>query len=162
VLNVVFHAIYDISVDNYSPSFECLLAAVNALKRYGIIPLSHTISRGMPLFNTILNRAISHPMETYALAASEGLEDLAVAASSYTLHLRLYRVPQDLIDKIGTQYIQRLYALHGTRMEMLKELLDKKLFPHVGKPYCSAEQRQVVSRALQLAGAQVMYNATPG
>ncbi|KAI0690903.1 hypothetical protein BC835DRAFT_156979 [Cytidiella melzeri] len=161
VLNVVLHTTYHLSCDNYSPSFECLYASVQALKKYGFLPLQRLISRGTPLFTTILNRAIQEPIKTYALAAANELEDLAVSASAYTLPVKLHLIPQELVDKIGTRYLQRLYKLHGNRLDNLRELLGKKLFPHVAKPYCSVEKRQVVSRALQLAATQVMYDATP-
>ncbi|KAI0768391.1 hypothetical protein BC629DRAFT_1596090 [Irpex lacteus] len=65
------------------------------------------------------------------------------------------------VDRMGTRYMQRLYKLHGDRMDSLRELLDRKLFPHLATPTCSIEKRQVVSRALQLAGKQVMYDASP-
>lgn len=162
VVNVILHAVYNIPCDNYSPTLECLSTSLATFDKYGLIPLERFVSRGTPLFTTILNRAVVSPIETYALAASHALEDLAVSASSYTLHVRLHLLPQILVDRMGTRYMQRLYKLHGDRMDSLRELLDRKLFPHLATPTCSIEKRQVVSRALQLAGKQVMYDASPG
>ncbi|KAI0088757.1 hypothetical protein BDY19DRAFT_144380 [Irpex rosettiformis] len=160
VVNVVLHCVYDISCDSYHPTFTCLTASLPALKRYGLA-LSQYLARGTHLFNTVLNYAPLRPIETYTLVASHQLEDLAAAASSYTLHIKLYQIPHNLTDNMGTTYLQRLHQLHALRTAKLKELLDTKLFPHVARPYCSVEQRQVVSRAYHLAGAQVFYDATP-
>ncbi|KAI0682889.1 hypothetical protein BC835DRAFT_1397953 [Cytidiella melzeri] len=160
VINIALHCIYELPCDKYNNPFEVLAASLPVLSKYGLPP-SRYLARGTPLYNTILNHALMRPIDTYALAASNGLEDLAVAASAYTLHLKLHHMPQQSADKMGTLYLQRLYHLHLSRMDRLKELLDAKLFPHVAKPHCSVEQRQVVSRAYQLAGAQVFYSATP-
>lgn len=161
VLNVVLHCVYGLSCDTYEPSFECLCLSVSALEKYGLPPSQH-VARNTPLFNTFLTYAALYPIETYALAASHALEDLAVTTSSYTLNVKVYDIPQDLADAIGPSYLHRLHRLHASRMTALKALLDERLYPHVTKPYCSVEQRQVVSRAYQLAGTQVYYSATPG
>ncbi|KAI0758436.1 hypothetical protein BC629DRAFT_1117136 [Irpex lacteus] len=160
ILNILLHCIYDISCDTYHPTFECLAASLPILTKYGLL-LQHHVARGKPLFNTLLNHGPIRPLETYTLAASHALEDLAVAASSYTLHIKVYNLAQPIADTIGTVYLQRLHHLHNTRMDGLRALLNEKIFPHVAKPYCSVEQRQVVSRAYHLAGAQVFYDATP-
>ena len=162
ILNVLLHAVYNIPCDNYSPSLDCLSTSLSSFDKYGLIPLERFISRSTPLFTTILNRAVISPIETYTLAASHALEDLAVSVSSYTLHVKLHLIDQDLVDRMGTRYLQRLYKLHGCRMDSLRELLDRNLFPHIATQSCSVEKRQVVSRALQLAGKQVMYDASPG
>lgn len=132
------------------------------MKKYGFIPLDRFICRGLPLYNTILNHAPVRPLETYALAGTNMLDDLAIAASAYTLHMKLYQMPDGLAVKMGVLYLQRLYRLHASRIAALKDMLDTTIFPHVARPYCSVEQRQVVNRAYSLAAAQVFYNATPG
>ncbi len=161
VLNVILHCIYGIPCDHYHPTFECLAASLLALQEHGL-SLPRYLSRGTPLYNTLLNYAPLRPIDTYALAASHELEDLAVAASSYTLHIKVYDLPRNVTDKMGTWYLQRLHRLHASRMEGLKALLEERIFPHVEKPYCSAEERKVVSRAYHLAGARIYYDATPG
>ncbi|KAI0093014.1 hypothetical protein BDY19DRAFT_402627 [Irpex rosettiformis] len=161
VLNVLLHTIYNIPCDVYSPSLSSISSSLSTFDKYGLVPFERFLSKGTPLFTTILNRAVVDPIETYALAASYALEDLAVAASAYTLHVKLHTLCPDIVDKMGTRYMQRLYNLHGSRMDKLRELLDRKLYPHVATPTCSVEKRQVVSRALNLAGKQVMYDASP-
>ena len=161
LLNIVLHCVYGIPCDDYHPTFECLTASLPILEKYGLT-LSHYLAHGTPLYNTVLNYAPLLPIETYALAASHNLEDLAVTASSYTLHVKTHRLPHDLTDAMGTKYLQRLHQLHASRLIYLKELLAEKIFPHVERPYCSVEARQVVSEAYRLAGAQIFFDATPG
>ncbi|KAI0342628.1 hypothetical protein BDW22DRAFT_1484227 [Trametopsis cervina] len=162
VLNVVLHTLYGLSCGAYNPSLDCLAASIQALKTYGLIPLQRYLSRNAsPLYSTVLNQGLAHPIETFALAASHGLEDLAVAASSYTLSAKLDHIPPHLAEQMGVHYLHRLYRLQSARMEGLKRLLDKSVYPHVATPWCSPEQRQNVSRAVQLAATQVYYTATP-
>ncbi|KAI0342267.1 hypothetical protein BDW22DRAFT_1357581 [Trametopsis cervina] len=160
VLNVILHCLYELPCDAYSPSLDCIDAAITAQTQYGLDP-HHYLARGMPLYETVLLHAPRSPIETYALAAAHKCEDLAVAASAYTLPVPLHCVSHDIVDRIGTRYMHRLLRLHISRMDTLKDLLDAPLYPHVAKPHCSAEQRRVVGRAFQLAGAQVYYSATP-
>ncbi len=101
------------------------------------LSLPHYLACGTPLYSTILTFAPVRPIETYALAASHALEDLAVAASSYTLHIKVHNIPQNLADQMGPQYLQRLHHLHASRTSRLKALLDEMPYPHVEKPHCS-------------------------
>lgn len=163
MLNVVLHTAYGMSCDGYTPSLQCLEAALHAMRKYGLTPLQRYISPGKPLYKTILDHAPRRPIEAYALAAANNLEKLAVVASSCTLMLKLHRsIPPALAEKMGPLYMDRLYTLHGVRMDTLKQLLDRPVFPHLAKPHCSVEQRQVVNRAYRLAATQVFYEATPG
>ncbi|KAI0342103.1 hypothetical protein BDW22DRAFT_1429603 [Trametopsis cervina] len=160
VLNVVLHCLYEISCDAYRPSLACLAAAVSAQHTYGL-DAQRYLARGAPLYDTVLLHAPCSPMETFALAAAHACEELAVAASAYTLHIPLHLLPSAVVHTIGTLYLQRLLRLHSMRIDALKRLLNAPLYPHIAKPYCSAEQRQIVARAFQLACAQVYYTATP-
>lgn len=162
VLNVVLHSLYGLSCDMYKPPFECIAASVPAFKKYGLVPLESYLARGTPLFNTLLYHAPLRPIETYALAAADSLEDLAVASSAYALTVKLYTVPNELIEPIPPTYLARLIGLQGTRMSTLKTLLEIQLYPHTAKPYCSAEKRREVSESYKLACAKVYYDATPG
>ncbi|KAI0681958.1 hypothetical protein BC835DRAFT_1301071, partial [Cytidiella melzeri] len=160
VINIVLHCTYDLPCDEFNVPFEVLAASLPVLSKYGL-SLSRYLARGTPLNNTFLHHAPIRSIDTYALAASNGLEDLAVAASSYTLPIKLHHMPQHSANKMGTFYLHRLYHLHMLRMDTLRELLDARLFPHVEKPHCSVEQTQVVCRSYQLAGAKVFISASP-
>lgn len=161
VLNLVLHAIYDIPAHAYLPSIECVASAVDALKEYGMQP-DRFLSRDTNLCDNILAIAPLHPIEAYSIAAENGLEELAVAVSPYTLHIPLHRIPSTLAARMDSVYLHRLHQLHGTRMEVLKSLFDAKLYPHVPVRHCTPKQRQVVCRAFELAAAQAFYSATPG
>lgn len=162
VLSVVLHTAYGMTCDGYTPSLQCLEVALHAMRKYGLTAQRY-ISPGNPLYKTILDHAPRQPIEVYALAGANNLEQLAIAASSSTLSLKLHRsISPVLAEKMGALYMDRLYRLHGSRMDVLKQLLDRAVFPHFAKPYCSIEYRQVVHRAYRLATTQVFYDATPG
>lgn len=162
VLNVVLHSLYGKSCDMYKPSFECISSSIPVFKKYGLTPLQRYISRDTPLYRTILGLAPLHPVDVFALAVSEKLDELAVAASSYTLTTPLHTIPQPVIDKIGTHYIQRLYHLHGTRKDQLRALLDLRITPHDTTSVCSVENRQLLNRTYDLVAKQIFYSASPG
>jgi len=160
VLNVILHCIYNIPCDSSRPTLQCIERSLLASDKYGL-SMEQYMSRGSLLYNTVLIAALFQPFEVYALAASHELEELAVAASSYTLTHKLHHVPQHIADKMGTKYLQRLYQLHGTRMDALKAMLDEKPYPHEARQHCSVVNRQATSKAYELAAAQVAYVATP-
>ncbi len=161
ILNIILHCVYVMPCDNYHPPFERLAASLPVFEEYGLL-LPHYLSRGTPLHDTVLNYAPFRSIDTYTLAASHGLEDLAVEASSYTLDVKVYDLPTYITDNMGTKYLQRLHHMHASRKDGLREILNEKIFPHEEKPYCSVAQRQVLSEAYHLAGARVFYDATPG
>lgn len=161
IMTVVLCCAYGLSCDTYNPTLECIASAIKAMRKYGMSP-HRFISRGRPLYDIILNHAPHYPIETYTLAGSENLEDLAVAASSYTLHVKLDHISDQAAAKMGALYLHRLHKLHARRVDALKNMLDDSIFPHIAKPHCSAEQRQVVNMAYNLATTQVFYNASPG
>ncbi|KAI0092153.1 hypothetical protein BDY19DRAFT_928558 [Irpex rosettiformis] len=161
VLNVLLCTVYGLTCEHYHPTFECLLASLEALKKYGF-SLSRYLLPGLPLYNVFLNHISLHPLETYAIAAENNLEDLAVVSSSYTLACALCSIPDHLIPRIGFVYLQRLYGLHYSRVEALKKLLDVALYSHTAKPYCSPRNRLLTNKAFLFAGIRIYYNATPG
>ncbi|KAI0342146.1 hypothetical protein BDW22DRAFT_240997 [Trametopsis cervina] len=162
VLNVVLHTIYGLSCDAYRPSTECLTASIDALTKYGILPLQRYLARNAsPLFRTFVHNAVTHPVEIYSLAAHHNLEDLAIAASAYTLTLSLHSISQPLATQMGVFYLHRLHKLHSSLIDNLRALVERRLNPHISKPYCTAEQRRRVSDALYSAGMEVVFHATP-
>lgn len=163
VLNVLLHSLYDLLCDPYAPSLNCLERSLQAMQKYGFLPLQQFLTRGRQLYNTFLNHAPIRPLETYSLSAAYDLEDLTVDSSAYTLHLKLHiSLTPPLVQQMGSSYLNMLYKLHNIRMDILKGLLNQPIFPHVAKPHCSAGERKVVDRAYRLACAQVFYDATPG
>ncbi|KAI0094039.1 hypothetical protein BDY19DRAFT_294417 [Irpex rosettiformis] len=161
VLNLLLCTVYGFTCEQYLPPFESLLDALEALKKYGF-SLPRYLLPGLPLYNAFLDHVPLHPLETYAIAAENDLEDLAVVSSSYTLDSTVHSIPDGPIPRIGFIYFQRLYKLHDTRMKTLRGLFNVELLPHTAKPYCSPWNRHVTSKAFLFAGMQIYYNATPG
>ena len=161
VLNVLLCAIYGLPCDINRPTFQCLLDALVAMKKYGLT-LENYLLPGLPIYNAILNHTPFHPFEVYAIAAENDLTDLAMVSSSYTLTRSIATISFDLVRKIGSGYLHRLYQLHAFRLETLKAMFNVTLWPHALRPYCSPRTRFVTSRAFHLACMQIFYDATPG
>ncbi len=100
-------------------------------------------------------------MEIYALAASREFEDLAVAASPYTLRMSVNHIAAPLVDRMGLQYLLRLYKLHGNRTSRLRSLLDEQP-PGIPMHGHHEEHVEAIVRAYQLCGTQVFYSSSPG
>ncbi|KAI0761457.1 hypothetical protein BC629DRAFT_999454 [Irpex lacteus] len=101
VIEILFHAAYNLPFPPHTPtpSLECLEEVIVALHTYGFLPIQRFIATGSPLHTAFVNHAQSKPMEIYALAASREFEDLAVAASPYTLRMSVNRIPAPLVDR---------------------------------------------------------------
>ncbi|KAI0811249.1 hypothetical protein BC629DRAFT_1040670 [Irpex lacteus] len=161
-LNIVLSAAYGFFNDALChPSVESLMASLDTMKKYGL-PLEMYLAQGAPLFRSFLDHVPFHPFEIYAVAAMYNLEDLAAAASSYTLTSAIDNIPEHIVVRIGTRYFYRLLVLHESRLETLKAMFDDVLYPHTAKPYCSAQNRLVTGRAFHMAGMQIYFKATPG
>lgn len=84
MLNVILHALYNLSCAQHSPALQTLLTAVNQMPFYDICVRKH-ISPGTPLYQFLLSQAPLYPIDIYTLAAQHCLEDLAVNTSSHLL-----------------------------------------------------------------------------
>lgn len=161
-LNVVLHCIYRLSPVAYLPSLQCIISVLPQLTHYGLTPLSQYVSHGTPLLKMFLLHAQLHPIPIYALAASQGLEDLAVAASSYTLSLNLaHSVSSHYATLMSSKYLFKLYKLHGTRIQALKTILDgTELHPHAGN--CSPANMRQAKLVFALACHRLYRESSPG
>lgn len=161
VLNVILHAIYDLSCAQYSPSFDVLSAAVEALKVYGV-SLPKVLSPPSPLHNILLAHAPTSPLELYALAGSHDLYDLAVSTSPHLLSFSLPSLTDDMARKIGPVYLKKLFFLHLGRADALKRLLLPPPHPHAPTPACDFVEQKKLTRAWALASAYLAWDARPG
>lgn len=161
ILNIVLHAVYDLSCSHYSPSFESLAAALNAMTTYGISLQTH-IAPTTPLHSLLLSHALIYPLELYALAASYDLYDLAVPASAYLLSFSLASLTDDMAERIGPKYLKRLFFLHFGRADALKRLLLPPPHPHPPTPTCDYSEQKKLTRAWALASAYLAWDARPG
>ncbi|KAL4258452.1 BTB domain-containing protein [Pleurotus pulmonarius] len=160
VLNVILHAIYDMSCAQYSPSYEVLATAVERLPLYGISPASRILPT-THLYTLLLSHAPLRPLELYALAASFALDALAVATSSHLLGLHLSSITDELALRMGPIYLKRLFFLHFGRSEALKLLLLAPPHPHPPTPTCDFTKQKSLTRAWALASAYFAWDARP-
>lgn len=161
VLNVVFHTLYDMSSSHYSPTASILIAAVDALHKYGV-PLLKCIGQSSPLYNQILSIAPVAPIETYALAAHYDLYDLALRISSHLLAFPLSNVTDEHAVRMGPIYLKRLFFLHLGRIDALKRLLLPPPHPHAPTSTCDFIEQKKLTRAWALASAYLAWDARPG
>ncbi|KAJ7047427.1 hypothetical protein C8F04DRAFT_1058802 [Mycena alexandri] len=160
VLNVILHAIYDMSCSHYSPSFETLISAVDSMPIYGINPKS-TILPSTPLFTLLLSHAPLFPLELYALAAHYDIYDLAVPTSSHLLAYPLSRLTDQISERMGPVYLKKLFFLHFGRAEALKRVLLPPPHPHPPTPTCDFHSQKGLSRAWALASAYLAWDIRP-
>lgn len=161
ILNIVLHAVYDMSCSHYSPSFESLAAALNAMTTYGISLRTH-VAPTAPLHSVLLSLAPIYPLELYALAASYDLYDLAVPTSAYLLSFSLASLTDEMAERIGPKYLKRLFFLHFGRADALKRLLLPPPHPHPPTPTCDYLEQKKLTRAWALASAYLAWDARPG
>ncbi|KAJ7095334.1 hypothetical protein B0H15DRAFT_106069 [Mycena belliarum] len=160
VLNIILHAIYDMSCSHYSPAFELLVHAVDSMPIYGINPKS-TIVPSSPLFTLLLSHAPLFPLELYALAAHYDIQDLAVPTSSHLLAFPLSRLNDSIVERMGAIYLKRLFFLHFGRAEALKRVLLPPPHPHPPTSSCDFQSQKGLSRAWALASAYLAWDVRP-
>jgi len=160
VLNILLHAVYNMSCAHYAPSFFALESAVTALKTYGV-PLHDRIANSTHLYTSLMSHAPHYPLELFALASSHDLYDLAVSASSHLLSLTLASLTDDMAKRIGPVYLKRLFFLHFGRSDALKRLLISPPLPHTPTQWCSFTEQKKLTRAWALASAYLAWDARP-
>ena len=161
VLNIVLHAVYDISCEAYRPDIDTLAAAVDAMAVYGLALETH-ITPSQPLYSLLLNQAPVKPLVAYALAARHDLHTLAVSVSTYLLSFPLRELTEADVERVGPLYLKRLFFLHLGRLQALRALLVAPPHPHGPTEMCGfAEQKRLV-RAWALATAYLAWDARPG
>ncbi|KAK7052855.1 hypothetical protein VNI00_004174 [Paramarasmius palmivorus] len=99
-----------------------LAKGIGWLPTFGI-PAKVVVLPNTDIFTLILSYAPLHPMETYTVAGSHDLEQLAAAVSPHTLPLELSRVTEELGEQMGWKYMLRLFRLHMNRRTTLMNLL---------------------------------------
>ncbi|KAJ7175216.1 hypothetical protein C8R43DRAFT_976219 [Mycena crocata] len=160
VLNIILHAIYDMTCAQYSPAFEILVNAVDSMPIYGIKPKT-IIRPATALFTLLLSQAPLFPVELYTLAARYDIVDLAVPASSHMLAYPLSRLTDEVVEKMGASYLKRLFFLHFGRAEALKRVLQSPPHPHPPTDDCDFASQKGVSRAWALASAYLGWDIRP-
>lgn len=161
VLNIILHAIYEWPCTTFAPTFDSIEAAITGLEAYNV-SLEDCLAPEKPLRALLLNHASIRPMEIYAMAASNGLEEFAVVMSSHLLSYRLTTLSDELAARMGAGYLYRLAVLHYNRMEKLKKLVLTAPDVHTITGTCSFTQQKDLTGAWALASAHLSWEATPG
>ncbi|KIY71556.1 hypothetical protein CYLTODRAFT_435196 [Cylindrobasidium torrendii FP15055 ss-10] len=160
VLNIILHAMYNMSCTAYSPTFRVVQWAIELFPTYGLEVKTY-IAPQTPLFVHLTSFAPLYPIDVYALAAHHDLEDLATVASTNLLSYQLSDMDDALVDYIGPLYLRRLFFLHLGRTEAFKRILFPIPPPHPATAECDFEQQKSVSRAWQLAATSLAWTARP-
>ncbi|CAL1714057.1 unnamed protein product [Somion occarium] len=158
VINVVFHAIYKISLRQYSPPLDTLLAAVGALKKYGV-PLDQYLFRTTPLFEEVVIKTPYLPIEVYMVAAENDLFDLAAEASLFLLSYPLSILTNKMCVRMGPLYLRRLFTLHTERKHVLQQLLINPPSEHPPTLSCGWVEHKRLMNAWSLACASLVFDA---
>ncbi|KAI4525473.1 hypothetical protein K525DRAFT_365251 [Schizophyllum commune Loenen D] len=160
VLNIVLHAVYDISPARYAPPVTTLLAALDRLPEYGMLPAQHVV-RPRALYAVLLAQAPLAPLAVYTAAARYGLNDLAVAVSSHLLSFPLPALTDAQAEAMGAVYLKRLFMLHKQRVDALKGVLAQAPYPHPETEICTFADQKKIARAWQLAATYLVAEAQP-
>jgi len=160
VVNIVLHTIYHLPFAQYSPTTQHLVAAVDALAKYGMV-LKEYIAPSTPLFQQLSLHAPLNPIEMYILAASHDLHELAVVTSSHLLSFPLSTITDDMAVRMGPVYLKRLVFLHLGRVEALKRILAPPPQPHPPTMTCNFAEQKEVLRVWALAAAYLAWDARP-
>lgn len=161
LLNVALHTIYDMSCAPFHPSLDSLISTIDIMRKYEI-PVRNYIKTSTPLFAHILSLAPLRPMDVYAAAAANDLDDLATATSSYLLWIDLSTISDAVAKAIGPTYLKRLFLLHQNRLKGLKELLLDPPKHHGPSLRCSFQERVALTRAWVLASSSLVWEGRPG
>ncbi|KAJ7745906.1 hypothetical protein DFH07DRAFT_977003 [Mycena maculata] len=160
VLNVILHAIYNIPCAHYSPSFSTLVNVVESMPTYGINP-KLTILPPTHLFTLLLAQAPFFPLQLYALAARHDVFDLAVPTSSHLLSFPLWRLSDEMSERMGAIYLKRLFFLHIGRAEAFKRIIGPPPDHHSPSTPCNFDSQNELGRAWAQAIARLVWDARP-
>ncbi|VDC04646.1 unnamed protein product [Peniophora sp. CBMAI 1063] len=161
VLNLLLHAIYNLSVVKYAPSLEDLAASVIALEQYGLSKTALVQPPDSPLSVAILHCAPSRPFQCYSLAAHEGLETLAIATSSHTLGVSLAEISDADAEYMGPLHLKRLFFLHLGRIDALKRILSTRPSPHQNTEDCNGLANRASYEAWTKIIGEIVWDACP-
>ncbi|KAF5326740.1 hypothetical protein D9619_004686 [Psilocybe cf. subviscida] len=121
-LNIILHALYDMSLDAYRPSPDTIATAIDIMPRLGVT-VNRVVYPGCALYEYILTYTPIRPLEVYAMAAHHDVHSLAVYASAYLLNMEILSVSEDASTRMGPLYFLKLVRLHMARSDALKASL---------------------------------------
>lgn len=161
LFNVVLLTIYDLPCDQFQPSLDTLLGAVQVLKTYGM-SLDRFVGHSTPLFDLISMESPRRPLEVFLTATENGLEALAVVTSSRLISIPLTDITEEIVDRMGARYFRRFVMLQWTRILCLKALLLDAPKLHPDLENCGFVQQRELHNAWMLAASSLLCNMQPG
>ena len=161
VVNIVLHIIYGLSCGVYTPSLETLNGASRALRNYGVL-LPFYATRGGQIYELLLAEAPRRPLQTFAIAAENNFEELAVAISPHLLPYGAKDIPDEIAQQAGPLYLKRLFCLREARYDLMRQIIVAPPYPHAPDRNCGPADRQGLSRAWTLAAAQLVWDFRNG
>ncbi|OJT09632.1 hypothetical protein TRAPUB_13885 [Trametes pubescens] len=159
VLNVILHSSYGVPCEQYKPTLNVLITAVDAMPSYGLSPKALVVP-ATSLYSLILAQAPIHPLHVYALASRHDLYELAKPVSSFLLSFSLDTLMGDFVSLIAPVYLKKIYVLYSTRLDALKRLLYLPPHIHPSTPECDFAEQKKLARAWALATAYLAWEAT--
>ncbi|KAH8830790.1 hypothetical protein DL96DRAFT_974856 [Flagelloscypha sp. PMI_526] len=160
VLNLILHAIYDLSCAQYGPNLDMLRESVHTMEGLGISP-KRLILPNSPLFALFMAFAPTQPMDVYMIASKYDLHDLAVSSSSHLLSYPLSSITDSMAAQLGPVYLKRLFFLHMGRSDALKRILLEPPQVHGPTSSCDFTDQKAVTRAWCLASAYLAFEVRP-
>ncbi|KAF9522888.1 hypothetical protein CPB83DRAFT_73394 [Crepidotus variabilis] len=157
-LNVILHAVYDISPANHSPTLQHLINAVDMMPNYSL-PVGRLLHPDSSLFLYFMSIAPLHPMEIFVLAAHHEIHQLAVNTSAHLLSYPMHTITDEQADRMGAAYLRRLLNLRLTRFTALKNILLHAPLPHAPSRKCGFVEQRRLTRAWALASAYIVWDS---
>lgn len=140
VLAVMLHALYDTPCSP-KPSFQSIVTALDRMRMYEISP-SIQVTPQSNLYKLILSFAPVVPLEVYALASLQMLNDLAVESSSHLVSYPLSGITEGMAARIGPSYLLRLFQWRLHREHEMNRIVSKQLDAHPASPQCPEERQR--------------------
>ncbi|KAF5326738.1 hypothetical protein D9619_004684 [Psilocybe cf. subviscida] len=161
-LNIILHALYDMSLDAYRPGADTVAAAIDLMPRLGVT-VNRVVYPGCALYEYIISYTPLQPLEVYALAAHHDVHLLAVHASAYLLNMEILTVSEDASTRMGALYFLKLIRLHMTRFDALKAslLVAPPAHPPAMVDRCTFGQQQQARQVWALFCSEPLWHTRP-
>ncbi|TEB31643.1 hypothetical protein FA13DRAFT_1687854 [Coprinellus micaceus] len=131
------------------------------MPEYALTP-KELIDANHPLLHLLLAHAPLRPLDIYALAGHHGIEHLAKPTSSHLLSLSLHHITDALAARMGTTYLRRLFLLHKSRTDTLKQILAQTPRFHPLTRLCDFEAQKKLTRAWALGTTRLAWKLRAG
>lgn len=158
VLNIMLHFLYEMPCERFHPDLDTLNRAFSALSTHGISP-GKLVKSNSEVASLLLSFSPAEPLQVYALAASLGLESVALIGSRFALGVSPAEITDALAEQMGPIYLRRLLFLHLGRIEALKRYLLIPPDTHPPTEKCSLAEQKTLTRAWALATAYLAWDA---